>query len=124
MGKLVDGKYYEDKEDSLKTLVSIDCTKSKKINFIGETYEYFDKVNGNSYWSCRVENIDLDRTYVFPFQYGYGDQSEYVVKKALGLQHHQIKFIKHLNCTKKKTKDWGTALAENFISDLGYYYCD
>ena len=55
------------------------------IKYIAETKEYFDKRNGNSYWSCRVEDIENDRMYVFPFQYGYGDHSEDVVKKALNI---------------------------------------
>jgi hypothetical protein len=123
MGKLVHGKYYEDKEDALVTLVSYDAVKNK-TKYIGITKEYFDKVNGNSYWACRVEHIDLDRTYVFPFQYGYGDQSEHDVKEALNAERKDIVFVKHLKCTKKEVKEWGKAPKENFISDLGYYYCD
>ena len=38
--------------------------------------EWFDKVNGNSYWSARVTlnfGLPSEKTIVLPFQYGYGD---------------------------------------------------
>ena len=34
--------------------------------------EWFDKANGNSYFSARIY-IDGDQVTVLPFQYGYGD---------------------------------------------------
>ncbi len=125
MGKLIDGKYYEDKEDGLKTLVSYDAVKTK-TKYIGITKEWLDKVNGNTYWSCRVEHIEEDRSYFFPFQYGYGDQSEYVVKEALNATSEEIKFVKHLKCTKKQVQEWGGVSDPNlyFISEKGYYYLD
>jgi hypothetical protein len=49
--------------------------------------EWFDKVNGNSYWSAHVfitESTDKIPTgYVFTFQYGYGDHSRAVVLNEL-----------------------------------------
>ena len=123
MSKLVDGKYYEDKDDSLTMLVSFDAVATK-TKYLGITKEWHDKENGNSYWSCRVEHIEEDRSYFFPFQYGYGDHSEYVVKKALNAEHKDIKFVKHLNCTKKEVKEWGKGNEDNFITSLGYYYQD
>jgi hypothetical protein len=56
----------------------------KKINrslFI-EAREWFDKVNGNSYFSARVW-IDGQVAGVLPFQYGYGNQYEYEAQKWL-----------------------------------------
>ncbi len=56
----------------------------KKINrslFI-EAREWFDKVNGNSYFSARVW-IDGEVVGVLPFQYGYGNQFEYEAQKWL-----------------------------------------
>ena len=66
---------------------------------------------------------------MFPFQYGYGDQSEYTVKEALNIkdvlgEKSSIKFIKHLNCSKKAVDDWGTESKDKYISNLGYYYLD
>lgn len=37
-----------------------------------EAQEWFDKANGNSYFSSRVY-IDGDLKLIMPFQYGYGD---------------------------------------------------
>jgi hypothetical protein len=39
--------------------------------------EWFDKVNGNSYFSAQVtlnHGMEDEVTYKIPFQYGYGDQ--------------------------------------------------
>lgn len=43
---------------------------------------WFDKVNGNSYFSCRI-HIDGKLAMVLPFQYGYGNQFEYEAMRAL-----------------------------------------
>ena len=95
------------------------------IKYIAETKQWHDKINGNSYWSCRIEDIEKDVVYVFPFQYGYGYQSEYEVKQALNIKNSSIiKFIKHEKCTKKSVKEWGTESEENYYADKGYYYLD
>lgn len=42
--------------------------------------EWFDKVNGNSYFTGRITvNYGLpdERGFILPFQYGYGSQYEY-----------------------------------------------
>jgi hypothetical protein len=46
--------------------------KIQKSLFI-EGREWFDKVNGNSYFSARIW-VDGEIVGVLPFQYGYGDQ--------------------------------------------------
>lgn len=119
-----------DKDDKLVS-VKVYEPKQRRIKYIAETKEYFDKRNGNSYWSCRVEDIENDRMYVFPFQYGYGDHSEDVVKKALNIDDwgkkpndRTIKFIKHENCSEKSVEEWGTESEENYYADKGYYYLD
>ena len=117
-----------DKDDKLVS-VKVYEPKQRRIKYIAETKEYFDKINGNSYWSCRVEDIEKDIVYVFPFQYGYGNQSEYTVKRALNIDNGigvkpTIKFIKHEKCTKKSVKDWGTENEENYYPNEGYYYLD
>jgi hypothetical protein len=42
--------------------------------------EWFDKVNGNSYFAGTVTinyGLKTEKTFKMPFQYGYGDQSRY-----------------------------------------------
>jgi hypothetical protein len=56
----------------------------KKINrslFI-EGREWFDKVNGNSYFSARLW-VDGGQVAILTFQYGYGDQYLYEAQKKL-----------------------------------------
>ncbi len=48
--------------------------------------EWFDKVNGNSYWSARVTinfGMDDEKTVYVPFQYGYGSTFEYEAMRQL-----------------------------------------
>ena len=57
---------------------------SHKINAI--VRRWFDKVNGNSYFSCFVTVPVRDRknlSFVIPFQYGYGSQPETETIQAL-----------------------------------------
>lgn len=49
-------------------------------------YEWFDKVNGNSYFSASVcinYGLNTSKSIKVPFQYGYGDSYEYAALKAL-----------------------------------------
>jgi len=42
--------------------------------------EWFDKVNGNSYFSARVTidyGMENEQSFILPFQYGYGDAYVY-----------------------------------------------
>lgn len=43
--------------------------------------EWFDKVNGNSYFAGTIQ-VD-DKVYLMPFQYGYGTQYEQEAKNLL-----------------------------------------
>ena len=112
-----------------------------KYKYIAETKVWFDKINGNSYFSVQIEDIEKDITYKLPFQYGYGDQSEYEVKKFLGLKGFNsdlpIKFIKIDNCLKRDVVEHGKGTADQFmvkgelskfglkqLSYTSYYYCD
>ena len=75
------------------------------MQYIAITKEYFDKVNGNSYFSTRIEDVENDRMFILPFQYGYGTQSEHETKKVIkcfnkNVSWNDIEFIKHENCTK------------------------
>lgn len=47
-----------------------------------ECREWFDKVNGNSYFSARIF-VDGGQVAILPFQYGYGDQFLYEAQKKL-----------------------------------------
>lgn len=47
-----------------------------------EGREWFDKVNGNSYFSARIW-VDGNIVATLPFQYGYGDQYLYEAQKWL-----------------------------------------
>jgi hypothetical protein len=47
-----------------------------------EGREWFDKVNGNSYFSARIW-VDGGQVAILPFQYGYGDQYLYEAQKKL-----------------------------------------
>jgi hypothetical protein len=53
----------------------------KRSLFI-EAREWFDKVNGNSYFSARIW-ADGGQIAILPFQYGYGDQYLYEAQKKL-----------------------------------------
>ena len=99
------------------------------MQYIAITKEYFDKVNGNSYFSTRIEDIENDRMYILPFQYGYGTQSEHETKKVIkcfnkNVSWNDIKFIKIDRCLKREVKQHGQGIEENYISDPGYYYQD
>lgn len=93
-------------------------------NILIESKEWFDRVNGNSYFSSRVE-IDGEEVAVLPLQYGYGSHHEDMVKEELtkkGLidlkrseplyylrdrEGVQLKVIKHENCLKRDVTAWG-----------------
>jgi hypothetical protein len=47
-----------------------------------EGREWFDKINGNSYFSARIW-VDGGQIAILPFQYGYGSQFEYEAQKKL-----------------------------------------
>ena len=47
-----------------------------------ECREWFDKVNGNSYFSARIW-INGGQVAILPFRYGYGDQFLYEAQKKL-----------------------------------------
>lgn len=83
--------------------------------FLSITKTYRDKVNGNTYFSSRVYDNNFNVVVVLPFQYGYGDQSEYEVKQSLenlaGNYKEQfaydVVFEKVENCKKKDVEKFG-----------------
>ena len=57
-------------------------TKTIDIN----AKEWFDKVNGNSYFSGTITlnyGMKNEKTFLMPFQYGYGSSYEYEAMKIL-----------------------------------------
>jgi hypothetical protein len=58
-----------------------DCAKEIRSLFV-ECREWFDKVNGNSYFSARIW-INGGQVAILPFQYGYGDQFIYEAQRKL-----------------------------------------
>lgn len=97
--------------------------------YIAITKEWRDKVNGNSYFSTKIEDIENDKMYILPFQYGYGTQSEYETKKVIkcfnkNVSWNDIKFIKIDRCLKREVQQHGLGTEENYISDPGFYYQD
>lgn len=87
--------------------------------------EWFDKVNGNSYFSARM-TLDLgtpdEKTFVLPFQYGYG---EHYIQQALALLEAEgyqkfsgtasvreagiiLRTNKQTKCLKREVKLYGT----------------
>lgn len=100
---------------------------SGKTLYIAVTKVWRDRVNGNSYFSAQVEDIENDVTYIFPMQYGYEDHSEHVIREALNIStfdHKKIKHIKQVGCLKRDVKEHGQGMAVNYIADKGYYYQD
>lgn len=54
------------------------------------TLEWFDKVNGNTYFASKVTidyTLPTENELILPFQYGYGNQSEYQAIKELQKQN-------------------------------------
>lgn len=97
--------------------------------YIAITKEYRDAKNGNSYFSTRIEDVQNDRMFILPFQYGYGSQSEYEVKRVINgfnsdASWNDIKFIKLDRCQKKEVIQHGKGSEDSYISDLGFYYQD
>lgn len=56
-------------------------SKIKRSLFV-EGREWFDKINGNSYFSARIW-VDGGQVAILTFQYGYGDQFLYEAQKKL-----------------------------------------
>ena len=115
------------KEDSLVSVKISDPYYRGKPLYICIAKEWFDKVNGNSYWSARVEDIEKDITYVFPWQYGYGDSSLHEVMKALNLSHYEhqkVKYIKIEKCLKKEMVEHGEPKGGYWLEDKGCFYLD
>jgi hypothetical protein len=85
--------------------------------------EWFDKVNGNSYFSFRleIENLNTGKRalFTYPFEYGYDDQYQHaaskIIKTVFGFDQFEfsrqerknIKFVwnKRENCKKTELEN-------------------
>lgn len=109
-------------EVQLKGLIAGLSFKRKQKSIFITAKEWFDKVNGNSYFSAIV-TIDGDKQIKIPFQYGYGEQYETVAAHQLQLDgvipaevtiyslgrycrenNIQYKATKHSNCLQRDVK--------------------
>ena len=88
------------------------------IDYIVIAKEWRDKINGNSYFSARIENTVENKVYALPYQYGYGDQHKHEAIKRLQEEGEivlnyrcvsdlPVKFIKIPNCKKRDTVAYG-----------------
>ena len=78
--------------------------------------DWFDKVNGNSYFSVRimVQKKQVKELFCIPFQYGYGDHYRDIAiqeleKLKILKKNEKVKpvYIKQENCLKKEVLEWG-----------------
>ena len=79
--------------------------------------EWFDKINGNSYFSAEIVinyGTDSERKYFLPFQYGYGDAYLYQAFEFLQDNYEMPDNINHLY----QLKDNGIVLRKNKIRTL------
>jgi hypothetical protein len=61
---------------------------------IAEIKTWFDRINGNSYFSARIYDLDMNLLKVVPFQYGYGSHPRDVCITTINSMNevHQHKF--------------------------------
>tara|TARA_R100001463_G_scaffold64800_1_gene117928 strand:- start:640 stop:909 length:270 start_codon:yes stop_codon:yes gene_type:complete len=87
------------------------------IKYIATIKEWSDKINGNTYFSAQIDDIEKEKTFSIPFQYGYGSQGEYKCKEFLGLKGFNselpIKFITIPNCKLKEVQKFGVEYEQN-----------
>mgnify|MGYP003134459387 FL=1 len=81
------------------------------IKYIATIKEWRDRLNGNTYFSAQIDDIEKESKHYIEFQYGYGSQAEYTCKEYLGLKGFNsdlpIKFITIPNCKQREVKRWG-----------------
>ena len=111
-----------------------------QIKYITTAKQWFDKINGNSYFSVQIESTE-DKNFLIkiPFQYGYGDQSFYTAREVLKEKklipndydfpsELPIKNIMIDKCLKKEVELFGQGNAKDFIPNMdgisSYYQCD
>lgn len=81
-------------------------TKIKTIDV--NALEWFDKVNGNSYFAGTVTvnyQMKTEKRFIMPFQYGYGDQ----------YRHEAFETLKRANLIPKEEKSFWQYCDKNKI---------
>ena len=58
----------------------------REIKFNARACRWFDKVNGNTYHSVRITNLENDETIYCPIQYGYDRAYEQTALVAMSLK--------------------------------------
>lgn len=93
---------------------------TRKIEFLIEGKEWFDKTAGNSYFSAIVTRVKDNKTLFIPFQYGYGNQYQFEASKAMikagwvaeTITNYDLWDCCHSSiqtgCKKKDVKQWGS----------------
>jgi hypothetical protein len=57
--------------------------KGRKIRFLVTAARWFDRANGNTYHSARIERVSDGAVLMCPIQYGYGDQYRQTALEAM-----------------------------------------
>lgn len=83
------------------------------MKYTVEAKEWFDRVNGNSYFSMRILK-DNKLVQVFSMAYGYDNMYEQVASKylkSIGEKFDYLReiavMVKHEGCLKREVKAWG-----------------
>ena len=99
--------------------------KSKIKTLDVNCLEWFDKINGNSYFAATIiinYQMKTEKRFILPFQYGYGDQYRFKAFEKLQKEGYIPKeeksfwmycdknkiitrFTKHENCKKRELKN-------------------
>ncbi|MCP4527484.1 MAG: hypothetical protein GY833_16445 [Aestuariibacter sp.] len=56
---------------------------TRTIKFTVKAVKWFDRLNGNTYHSCRITRTRDGAILTCPFQYGYGDQYMYTALEKM-----------------------------------------
>jgi len=117
---IVNSEHWECMQENSSAIIDAELKNiNNHIKYIVVIKEWFDKVNGNSYFSGQIESIkDKDFLIKLPFQYGYGDQGYYTAREVLKEKklipddytfpsELPIKNIKIERCLKKEVEHFG-----------------
>jgi|TARA_R100001132_G_C3232947_1_gene66788 hypothetical protein len=87
------------------------------IKYIAHCKKWRDKINGNTYHSVRITDVNTKDIIKIPFTYGYGEQYKSNTLNELcrknntskfNLYHDFIHWVDEENCKMKDVKNWGS----------------